>query len=114
LWREKRDQDVVEGKFGTIAQVPYSLHCSFGELHDFVAALRPRSLVCTVSARIEPEVSNDACAHFAHLLLPQGPAGAGAPLAPPPWEPRMCALICCSVPMHLSAVAAMLELDVGE
>ena len=58
-----------------MAQVPYSLHCSYPELRSFVAALRPRSLVCTVGTRIEPDVCTDASERFANLLAPSWAPG---------------------------------------
>ena len=64
-----------------VTQVPYSLHCSHSELRAFVGALRPRQMVCTVSAHIEAEHSIDACTHFADLVPPPGacPALPGDP-----------------------------------
>lgn len=53
-----------------LAQVPYSLHSSFQELTSFVAALRPRQLIPTVSGAVDPDLPTDTCALFADLLAP--------------------------------------------
>ena len=37
-------------------QVPYSLHCNFTELRNFVSALRPRQLIPTVSHGVEAHI----------------------------------------------------------
>ena len=37
--------------------MPYSLHCNFSELRSFVAALRPRQLVATVSHGVEADIN---------------------------------------------------------
>ena len=36
--------------------MPYSLHCNFSELRSFVAALRPRQLIPTVSHGVEADI----------------------------------------------------------
>ena len=36
--------------------MPYSLHCNFTELRSFVAALRPRQLIATVSHGVEADI----------------------------------------------------------
>ncbi|CAL5228362.1 g11480 [Coccomyxa viridis] len=50
-------------------QVPYSLHSNYTELRSFVAALRPRQIIPTVSCGVEADVSvglDQLCADLAH------------------------------------------------
>ncbi len=52
-----------------LCQVPYSLHSNYTELRSFVAALRPRQIIPTVSCGVEADVSvglDQLCADLAH------------------------------------------------
>ena len=40
-----------------LCQVPYSLHCNYAELRNFVEALRPRQIIPTVSCGVEADIS---------------------------------------------------------
>jgi hypothetical protein len=46
-----------DGALNALLQVPYSLHCNYSELRSFIAALRPRQVLPTVTHGVEAEVS---------------------------------------------------------
>ena len=52
-WCELQSENVLV----CVSQVPYSLHCNFNELRSFVAALRPRHVIPTVTCAVEADVS---------------------------------------------------------
>ncbi|CAL8471325.1 g10867 [Coccomyxa elongata] len=60
----------IEAASRLLFKVPYSLHSSFLELRSFVAALRPRQVIPTVSGLVDPALPTASCDLFADLLAP--------------------------------------------